>query len=204
MHSDTREELNYRHQLATARHAIHVALENSCHPIVSTKFSEESAVFLHLLTQIKADIPVVWVDTGYNTRATREFAKQLQQRLQLNLKTYRPLDHIITFPPALDDPEHAEFTQEVKIRPFQRALSELQADGWLSSIRRYQSAHRSGLSTFHTAADGILKVSPILEWTADTVSRYRQEHELPEGPACFDPTKGEPFRECGLHLHQTA
>ncbi|MGQ7848217.1 phosphoadenosine phosphosulfate reductase domain-containing protein [Granulosicoccus sp. 3-233] len=200
MVSDTREELNYRHQLATARNAIHVALENSCRPIVSTKFSEESAVFLHLVTQVKADIPVVWVDTGYNTRATRAFADELHQRLDLNLKTYEPHDHTITFPPALDDPEHAEFTHEVKIEPFQRALQELQADGWLSSIRRYQSAHRSKLPTFHTASNGLLKASPILEWTADTVARYRLEHDLPEGPSCFDPTKGEAFRECGLHL----
>ena len=200
MVSDTREELNYRHQLATARHAIHVALENCHHPIVSTKFSEESAVFLHLVTQVKADIPIVWVDTGYNTRATREFAQQLQQSLKLNLKRFEPLDHTITFPPALDDPDHAEFTQEVKIEPFQRALRTLQADGWLSSIRRYQSAHRHSLPTFHTASNGVLKASPILEWTAETVSRYRQEHELPQGPACFDPTKGEAFRECGLHL----
>lgn len=200
MVSDSREELNYRHQLATARHAICVALENSRCPIVSTKFSEESAVFLHLITQVKADIPVVWVDTGYNTRATRTFADKLHQRLDLNLKTFQPVNHTITFPPELDDPEHAEFTHEVKIEPFQRALRQLQADAWLSSIRRYQSEHRRTLPTFQHTTNGVLKVSPILDWTADTVDRYRLEHDLPEGAPCFDPTKGEAFRECGLHL----
>lgn len=200
MVSDNREELNYRHQLVTARHAIAAALQNSCRAVVSTKFSEDSAVFLHLITQMKADIPVIWVDTGYNTRATREFADKLSQRLELNLQTFTPEEHTITFPPELDDPDHAEFTQEVKIEPFQRALRTLQADAWLSSIRRYQSDHRRSLPTFQPVSNGLLKVSPILEWTADTVTRYRLEHDLPEGAPCFDPTKGEPFRECGLHL----
>lgn len=204
MASDIRDALNYTHHQATARHAIHAALENCSRPIVSTKFSQDSASFLHLVTQIAPDIPVLWVDTGYNTRATRQFVDTLQQRLKLNLKRYTPLDHVIRLPPELDDPEHAGFTHQVKVEPFQRGLNELQADAWMSSVRRYQTEHRRSMPTFNTAFDGLLKVSPLLDWSADTIERYRQEHQLPKGPECFDPTKGESFRECGLHLHQSA
>lgn len=45
----------------------------------------------------------------------------------------------------------------------------------------------------------MLKVAPLLGWTPDTVARYAAGHRLPTGPEVFDPTKGEPFRECGLH-----
>ena len=102
-------------------------------------------------------------------------------------------------PPALEDADHAAFVEEVKLAPFRRALETLGADVWLSAIRRYQSAHRAGTSTFTTLGSGVLKVSPLLGWSEETVRRYAREHDLPTGPEVFDPTKGEPFRECGLH-----
>lgn len=192
--------LNYQVQLAATRETIRMALMHAARPIVSTKFTEESAVLLHLVTEQCPDIPVVWVDTGYNTRATRDFADRLCRELALSLHTFQPTQHVVTLPPALDDPAHTAFTQEVKIEPFQRALRDLHADAWLSSIRRYQSTHRSKLPVFDITDDGTLKVLPMLDWSADMVERYRETHGLPKGPACFDPTKGEPFRECGLHL----
>ncbi|NND89561.1 MAG: phosphoadenosine phosphosulfate reductase family protein [Granulosicoccus sp.] len=194
------EKLNYTLQLAIARECVRMALANARNPIVSTKFSEESAIFLHLASQIRPGVDVIWVDTGYNTRDTVAFSRELVGRLDISLHVFEPENHTITMPPALDDPEHAEFSRQVKIEPFQRALRSLQADVWLSSIRRYQSNHRRNLTSFQTQSDGLLKVSPLLDWTPGTLARYRQEHELPLGPACFDPTKGEPFRECGLHL----
>lgn len=204
MAGDDTAELNYRHQLAVARHAIQSTLAISCSPIVSTKFSEDSAVFLHIVSQIQPGISVVWVDTGYNTRATKAFAKELTDKLDITLHTFEPEDHTIIMPPALDDPEHAAFSREVKVEPFQRALKTLRVDGWLSSIRRYQSAHRKAQPVFQTLDDGLVKTSPLLDWTAEMVTRYRLEQNLPLGAPCFDPTKGETFRECGLHLDRTA
>ncbi|ASJ74122.1 phosphoadenosine phosphosulfate reductase family protein [Granulosicoccus antarcticus] len=203
MASDDTVELNYRHQLAVARHAIQSTLAISCKPIVSTKFSEESAIFLHLVSQVQPGIAVIWVDTGYNTRATQSFASEITERLDINLHTFEPLDHTIIMPPALDDPEHAAFSREVKVEPFQRALKTLRADAWLSSIRRYQSTHRKSQPMFQTLSDGMLKTSPLLDWTAETMTRYRLENQLPLGAPCFDPTKGEAFRECGLHLDRS-
>ncbi len=204
MAGDDTVELNYRHQLAVARHAIQSTLAISCNPIVSTKFSEDSAVFLHLVSQIQPDISVIWVDTGYNTRATKAFANELTDKLDISLHTFEPENHTIIMPPALDDPEHAAFSQEVKVEPFQRALKALRVDGWLSSIRRYQSAHRKTQPVFQTLADGLVKTSPLLDWTPEMVTHYRLENHLPLGTPCFDPTKGEAFRECGLHLDRTA
>lgn len=57
-----------------ATNVIEEILEDAVRPIVSTKFGPESAAFLHMLTRIVPDIPVVWVDTGYNTRSTLQFA----------------------------------------------------------------------------------------------------------------------------------
>ena len=194
------EELTHRVRLGEARLALDLALGRARRPVVSSKFGPDSAVFLHFVTRAVPDVPVVRVETGYDTRATLRFVDELVGRLGLNLHVVRPEGHRIVLPPALDDPAHAAFAREVKIRPFERALRELGADVWLSSIRRHQSAHRGAEPAFRTLGSGVLKASPLLGWTPDTVARYAAEHGLPTGPEAFDPTKGEPFRECGLHL----
>lgn len=191
--------LNFRAQVAHAERVIDIALENSRRPLCSTKFSALSAVFLHLVASRKPDLPVVWVDTGYNTRATTAFANSLSERLGLALHVYRPLDHEIRLPPALDAPDHAAFVRAVKLEPFSRALKHFGADLWLSSLRRYQSPHRRTLDSFEVRDGPIVKALPMLEWSAESVERYRRMHDLPRGPEAYDPTKGEPFRECGLH-----
>lgn len=193
------EELTHRVRLGEARLALDLALANARRPIVSSKFGPDSAVFLHFVTRVLPDVPVVRVETGYDTRATTRFVDELVERLGLDLHVFRPEGHTVTLPPALDDPAHAAFAREVKVEPFERALAALDADVWLSSIRRHQSAHRSTEPAFRTLGSGVLKASPILGWTPDTVARYAAEHDLPTGPEAFDPTKGEPFRECGLH-----
>lgn len=193
------DELDHRLRLGAARLVLDLALADAERPFVSSKFGPDSAVFLHFVTRMRPRIPVVRVDTGYDTLATRRFVDELAARLDLNLHVVRPEGHVVRMPPGLADPDHASFVEEVKLAPFRRAMAELSADAWLSSIRRYQSAHREAEPTFRTLADGVLKVSPLLGWTADTVTRYAAEHRLPTGPETFDPTKGEPFRECGLH-----
>ncbi len=202
MISESTKTLNYNYQLASAKEAIRITLSTSNSPVMTTKFTEDSSVLLHLVSQIQPNIPVIWIDTGYNTRATLAFAKDVQTALDLNLHTYQPIGHTITMPPTLDSQEHSDFVNEVKIAPFNRALSELNPDAWLSSIRRHQSEHRSTLSVFDSFNEQLLKVSPLLDWSSENVTRYRLDNDLPLGPACFDPTKGEPLRECGLHLDQ--
>ena len=199
-----RDLLNFRLQLGETRLALDLALSEAKRPIVSSKFGPASAVFLHLITQRIPEIPVVHVQTGYESRATRAFVGQLTDHLGLNLRVFEPEGHTITIPPSLDDPDHAAFTEAVKIAPFQRALESLEADTWFSSIRRYQSKHRQAEPVFRTLQSGLLKVSPLLGWSEDTVTRYAKQHKLPTGPEAFDPTKGEAFRECGLHLAASA
>src|SRR5450631_4386356 len=58
--------------------------------IVSTNFRPYEAVILHLATQAQADIPVLWVDHGYNRPATYQHAEQLKKLLKLNIKGYVP------------------------------------------------------------------------------------------------------------------
>ena len=54
--------------------------------IVTTNFRPYEAVILHLATHVQPDIPVLWVDHGYNRPATYRHAEDLRVRLKLNLK----------------------------------------------------------------------------------------------------------------------
>ncbi|MFK7859340.1 MAG: phosphoadenosine phosphosulfate reductase family protein [Granulosicoccus sp.] len=193
--SHSHSELNIDSTLA----CLECELATACKPVASTKFSPDSAVFLHMLTSVLPDIPVIWVDTGYNTRDTLEFAAYLRSALDLNLMTYRPENSHPMPPPELDTPEHDSFTLAMKLAPFQRAIEELKPDIWLSSIRRFQSIHRSTLTAREVVKPGLVKSYPMLEWSADDVEHYRHKHALPLGPEVYDPTKGLPLRECGLH-----
>ena len=58
--------------------------------IVSTNFRPFEAVVLHLCVQAQPDIPVLWVDHGYNRPATYKHAEQLKKSLKLNLKPFLP------------------------------------------------------------------------------------------------------------------
>ena len=87
--------------------------------IITTNFRPFEAVILHMVTRANPAIPVVWMDNGYNTDATYRFADDLTKLLKLDLHIYLPRrsrahrEAVEGSAPALDDPHHAAFTEEV-------------------------------------------------------------------------------------------
>ena len=99
-----------------------------------------------------------------------------------------------------DDPEvHEEFTRQVKLEPFQKALDDLQPEVWISGIRREETEFRKSLDILSYDNRGILKVAPFFYLSEEDVQDYMDEYELPSCRHYFDPTKVEDGRECGLH-----
>jgi phosphoadenosine phosphosulfate reductase len=174
--------------------------------IVTTNFRPFEAVILHMVTQVLPDVPVVWMDSGYNTDATYRFADEVTRQLKLNLRTFLPLRsrahrEALEGPmPALDDPRHAAFTAEVKLEPFARALRETAPQVWFTALRATDTAVRAQMDPVSINPDGLIKVAPLLHWTSKDLHAYCQAHGLPNNFDYFDPTKGEDNRECGLHL----
>ncbi|WP_136065663.1 phosphoadenosine phosphosulfate reductase domain-containing protein [Modicisalibacter radicis] len=174
--------------------------------ICTTNFRPFEAVILHMATQVQPDIPVVWMDSGYNTEATYRFADEVARRLSLNLTIYHPRRsrahrEAVDGPlPDIDDPRHAAFTEEVKLEPFARALREMDPQVWLTALRAEDTAERSQMQPVSVNAAGLIKVAPVLHWTAKDMYQYLQRHDLPNNFDYFDPTKVEDKRECGLHL----
>lgn len=175
--------------------------------IVSTNFRPYEAVVLHLATQAQPDIPVLWVDHGYNRPATYRHAEQLRAQLQLNLKPYLPKmtpahrDAVHGPIPSLDDEAGLKaFSGVMKLEPFQRGMRELAPTVWITALRRVQNPARAGLDILSLDGNfGALKVSPVFEWSDAQMEAYLAEHRLPNEWDYFDPAKADEKRECGLH-----
>lgn len=174
--------------------------------IVTTNFRPFEAVILHMVTQVNPDVPVVWMDNGHNTEATYRFADAVTKQLGLQLKIYLPRrsrahrEAVDGPTPALDDPRHAAFTEEVKLEPFARALRETAPKVWFTALRATDTAVRAQMDPVSLNPDGLIKVAPLLHWSSKELHDYCKEHGLPNNFDYVDPTKGEDNRECGLHL----
>jgi phosphoadenosine phosphosulfate reductase len=177
--------------------------------VVSTNFRPYEAVILHLATQVQPDIPVLWVDHGYNRPATYRHAEALKKSLKLNLKPFLPryttahYDAVFGGMPEPTPENEAQikaFSTAMKLEPFQRGMKELAPSVWLTALRKVQNPNRAGLNivsedtNFHS-----LKVSPLFYWTDADMEKYLADHHLPNEWDYFDPAKADDKRECGLH-----
>lgn len=177
------------------------------HAIVSTNFRPYEAVILHLAVQAQPDIPVLWVDHGYNRPATYRHAEDLRSRLNLNLKPYLPRltaahrDTIYGPIPTTEDEEGLKkFSAQMKLEPFQRGMKELAPKVWITALRKVQNPNRAGLDIVsHDENFGALKVSPLFYWSDAELEAYLAKHNLPNEWDYFDPAKADEKRECGLH-----
>jgi phosphoadenosine phosphosulfate reductase len=154
---------------------------------LSTSFGIQSAVLLHLCTQMRADLPVVWVDTGYLFPETYRFASQLTGRLGLNLKIYTP-KLTAAYQEALYGRRWEEGKEGIeaynlinKVEPMNRAVMDLEAIAWIAGLRRQQSATREGLDIL-VRQNKVIKVHPIIDWTSKDVYAYLTKHDLPYHP----------------------
>lgn len=175
--------------------------------MISTNFRPYEAVLLHLAVQQIPDIPVLWVDHGYNTPSTYRCAEATIAKLKLNVKLYIPArtaahrDTLLGGIPGLEDQAaHDLFTEEVKLEPFRRGMDELEPVVWLTALRRVQNPNRQTMPIVAKTPDGVIKLSPLLPWTDAQMQAYIDAHHLPNEFNYYDPTKVLESRECGLHL----
>ena len=83
-------EVNTQLEKLSAEERVAWALENLPGDYaLSSSFGIQAAVSLHLVNQLRPDIPVILTDTGYLFPETYQFIDELTEKLNLNLKVYR-------------------------------------------------------------------------------------------------------------------
>lgn len=199
------EKVNENLRSKTPREIIEWALQYGNKPVVTTNFRPYEANILHACVSVRKEIPVIWCDTGYNTTYTYSYAEKIIKELALDVRLYTPLKTALyrdssSKIPRVDSSLHAEFTEQVKLEPFRRAMKEHQPDIWFTNLRKGQTALRDSLDVISKSADGVLKVSPFYYWTDEELDAYLAKYKLENETRYFDPTKVFGNRECGLHI----
>ena len=222
--TDINEDLEKK----TALERIEFAAENlPSNYSIASSFGAQSAVSLHMITQVMPKIPVILIDTGYLFPETYQFVDQLAEALGLDVHVYQS-----TMSPAWQEARYGklwekdtralnEYNQRNKVEPMDRALNELEVGTWFAGLRREQSKSRHELPIVQPFKDRV-KVHPIIDWSNRDIHQYLQKHHLPYNPlwekgyvSIGDKHSTKPLtlglseedtrfggsqRECGLHV----
>jgi phosphoadenosine phosphosulfate reductase len=181
-----RDSLNEKWKTAHPREIIQFACDFFGDDIaVSSSFGAESACLLSLTTQVKPDIRVLFIDTGFHFKETLEFRDQLKRRLKLN---------IVEMGPKMG---HAAFLKEFgnlyerdpdkcceinKVEPLQRTLEETGLRCWMTGVRGDQTAYRKGMKFVEEKKPELYKISPLLAWSSKDIYQYLKYEDLPLHP----------------------
>jgi phosphoadenosine phosphosulfate reductase len=189
-----------------------------------SSFGAESAVLLHMVSQIKPDLPVIFLDTRKLFGETLRYRDDLMAKLGLTgLRVIRPDGEELT----KEDSNGLLWARNPdaccalrKTRPLTKALAGF--DAWITGRKHFHSENRAGLPTIEHDGRHV-KINPLVKWSAEKIRDYMKAHDLPQHPlvaegflsiGCMPCTRrveaGEDVRagrwagiaktECGIHL----
>ena len=189
-----------------------------------SSFGAESAVLLHLVSKVKPDMPVLFLDTGMLFGQTLDYRRQLAALLGLtDVRDLRPAYHDL----ATGDPNAKLWQSDTdacceirKVIPLDKALAGF--DGWITGRKRFHGGARLSLPVVEEAGHQ-LKFNPLANWAKEDLDAYMAEYELPAHPlvaqgfpsiGCWPCTKpveegqdvragrwaGSEKTECGIHV----
>jgi phosphoadenosine phosphosulfate reductase len=186
-----------------------------------SSFGAESAVLLHLTSQISPNIPVLFLDTGMLFGQTLDYRKNLAAQFGLtDVRDLRPAFADL----ATQDPKSDLWRTSVdgccnirKVLPLDRAIGGF--DAWITGRKRFHGGDRLSLPVVEEA-EGKIKFNPLANWAKAELEAYVEEHRLPAHPlvaqgyasiGCWPCTKpsedgragrwqGQEKTECGIHV----
>lgn len=191
---------------------------------VVSSFGAESAVLLHMIAQVDANTPVLFLNTGKLFGETLRYRDRLQDTLGLtDLRSLGP------HPDDREarDPDGTLWLKEPdacchfrKVIPLRRALEGF--DAQITGRKKFQTAARATMRPVEFFDDRF-RFNPLVEWTLDDLAQYATEQNLPRHPlvddgypsiGCMPCTRrvqaGESYRdgrwagidkdECGIHI----
>lgn len=186
--------------------------------MVTSSFAATSAYFLHIISSVRPEQVIHFIDTGYHFPETLTYRQYLIDLFQLNVVDVRAEDWKHQFTQQeqtyLKDPDFCCSVN--KVEPLEAIKPSFHV--WMSSLMSWQTDHRAGLPIFEIRR-GMIKFNPMIDVTRDERDAYIREHHLPFHPLvnrgyssigcthCTVPGEGrsgrwlgKPKTECGLHL----
>lgn len=194
--------------------------------VYACSFGAEGVVLIDLISGIKPDAKVVFLDTGLHFEETYTLIDKVRER-------YPQLDLEMATPKLTVEEQADEYGDKLwqrdpnlccamrKTEPLKRALKGKKA--WISGLRREQSPTRKNTPFIHIDKKfQLVKICPLIYWSWDDILEYIDENEIPYNELhdngypsigcapCTQPAKNpEDMRsgrwsgftktECGLH-----
>jgi phosphoadenosine phosphosulfate reductase len=163
--------------MTDALRLISAQLSGANAPCVTSSFQAECVVLLHLLREVKPDIPVLFLDTVHHFAETYRYRDELADRWGLNLVNLRAAEPA----PGLWRQDTQACCARHKVGPLFGALE--RHDVWFTGLRRDQSPSRANLPEVEPfrlpTGTTIRKVSPLAAWTTREVWAYARQHDIP-------------------------
>jgi phosphoadenosine phosphosulfate reductase len=193
-----------------------------------SSFGTESAILLHMISEIDRSTPVVFLETGKLFPETLAYRDELVSRLGLTgVRNIRPSGAQL----AAYDPDGRLWQKDVdlccairKTNPLDGALEGFEA--WITGRKRSQAGTRANMHVVETGPDGRITVNPLAFWDEARIEAYFEQHDLPRHPleaqgytsigcatCTLKPLPGADKRsgrwagldktECGIHMPRT-
>ena len=188
----------------------------------------QDAVLVHLATQARPGVEVLFLDTGYHfaeTIGTRDAVEQVYGVRIVNAKAELSVpEQDATHGKNLFATEPDRCCAMRKVAPLKKTLAGY--DAWVTGVRRVEAPTRANtpLVTYDEAF-GLVKVNPIAAWSDEQMQDYIEEHSIlvnplvdagyPSigcAPCTIKPLPGADPRsgrwagkakiECGLHMSE--
>ena len=150
---------------------------------VISSFGAESAVLLHMVSQVDKATPVIFLDTGKHFWETLSYRAKLIDQLGLTavrIITPATADLSTRDPDGTLHKNSADACCRIrKAIPLAKALEGFEVT--ISGRKRYHGAARATLD-FLSIADGRLKAEPLAGFSALDIAAYMKTHDLPHHP----------------------
>jgi phosphoadenosine phosphosulfate reductase len=151
---------------------------------LTCSFQAEDVLLLHLTRELRPDIPVLFLDTGYHFAETYAYRDRIAADWKLNLINLLPARTV-----AEQEAEHGQLHQTApdrccglrKVEPLFTAVANYKV--WLTGLRREQARSRAALEEIADFAlpSGVVvrKLSPFADWTARDVWQACAHYGIP-------------------------
>jgi phosphoadenosine phosphosulfate reductase len=161
-------------KLDAARDALAAELTGEGDVCLTCSFQAEDVLLTKLALELDAEIPVLFLDTGYHFKETYEYRDRIALEWNLNLRNLLPAKTV-----AEQQAEHGLLYQSApdqccklrKVEPLFKAVAEYRV--WITGMRREQARTRAALEERAMFAlpggKQVLKLAPLAAWTTRDV-----------------------------------
>jgi phosphoadenosine phosphosulfate reductase len=149
----------------------------------TSSFGAESVVLLHLISQVKPDLPIIFLNTLRHFSETLDYKDEVVALLGLTnvIEATPDADRMRFEDPKLDlskrNPDQC--CRSRKKLPMLDALKGY--DAYLTGRKRSQTENRADLQIFEVQ-DERIKVNPLASWSKVELDDYIDGHGLPRHP----------------------